>query len=129
MHLTIAPSTTPCRSGTGNVGNAKLTPMATQGVNLLLSGIGTEAVWQKWMEKYGYTFAEIQKFIPGPAYTAWWLMGNLEGEGARCQEYINGWVELQKKIIARAKELGMSVVLQGFAGFVPLLPSVQKVPV
>lgn len=57
--------------------------MATQDVNLFLSGIGTEAVWQKWMEKYGYSFAEIQKFIPGPAYTAWWLMGNLEGEGAR----------------------------------------------
>jgi len=94
--------------------------MATQGVNLFLSGIGTEAVWQKWMEKYGYSFAEIQKFIPGPAYTAWWLMGNLEGEGGPVsQEYINGRVELQKKIIARAKELGMNVVLQGFAGFVP----------
>jgi len=94
--------------------------MATQGVNLFLSGIGTEAVWQNVMQKYGYTFDEIQKFIPGPAYTAWWLMGNLEGEGGPVsQEYINGRVALQKKIIARAKELGMEVVLQGFCGFAP----------
>lgn len=94
--------------------------MATQGINLFLSGIGTEAVWQQVMQKYGYSFSEIQKFIPGPAYTAWWLMGNLEGEGGPVsQEYINGRVELQKKIIARAKELGMEVVLQGFCGFAP----------
>ncbi len=94
--------------------------MATQGVNMFLSPIGSEAVWQKVMERYGYTFAEIQKFIPGPAYTAWWLMGNLEGEGGPVsQEYIDGRVELQKKIMARAKELGMEVVLQGFAGLVP----------
>lgn len=94
--------------------------MATQGVNLFLSPIGSEAVWQKVMERYGYTFAEIQKFIPGPAYTAWWLMGNLEGEGGPVsQEYIDGRVVLQKKIMDRAKELGMEVVLQGFAGLVP----------
>lgn len=94
--------------------------MATQGVNLFLSGIGTEAVWQNVMQKYGYSFSEIQKFIPGPAYTAWWLMGNLEGEGGPVsQAYIDGRVALQKKILARAEELGMEVVLQGFCGFAP----------
>ena len=94
--------------------------MATQGVNLFLSGIGTEAVWQNVMQKYGYSFSEIQKFIPGPAYTAWWLMGNLEGEGGPVsQAYIDGRVALQRKILARAEELGMEVVMQGFCGFAP----------
>lgn len=102
--------------------------MATQGVNLFLSPIGTEAIWQNVLERYGYSFSEIQAFIPGPAYTAWWLMGNLEGEGGPVsQAYIDGRIDLQKKILARAKELGMEVVMQGFAGLVPTNIAV-KVP-
>jgi hypothetical protein len=30
-----------------------------------------------------FTDLEIAAFIPGPGYTAWWLMGNLEGSAAR----------------------------------------------
>lgn len=102
--------------------------MAMQGVNVFLSPIGSEAVWQKTLEHFGYTFSEIQNFIAGPAYTAWWLMDNLEGEGGKVsQAYIDARTKLQRKIMARAKELGMSVVLQGYAGMAPTTFS-QKVP-
>lgn len=94
--------------------------MAMQGVNVFLSPIGSEAVWQKTLEHFGYSFVEIQNFVAGPSHTAWWLMDNLEGEGGKVsQEYIDARTALQKKIMARAKELGMNVVLQGYAGMVP----------
>ena len=55
--------------------------MALEGINLALAANGTEAVWQNTLRRIGYSQAEILQFIPGPAYTAWWLMGNLEGWG------------------------------------------------
>ncbi len=34
-----------------------------------------EIIWQKTLQQFGFTEKEILDFIPGPAYTAWWLMG------------------------------------------------------
>ncbi|MGO9087229.1 MAG: alpha-N-acetylglucosaminidase [Terriglobales bacterium] len=94
--------------------------MALNGVNLALATTGTEAVWQNTLRRIGYTDAEILRFIPGPAYTAWWLMGNLEGWGGPVtQSMINDRVALQKRILARMRELGVEPVLQGFYGMVP----------
>jgi alpha-N-acetylglucosaminidase len=68
----------------------------------------------------GFSDSEILRFIPGPAYTAWWLMGNLEGWGGPItQKMIDDRVTLQKKILARMRELGIEPVLQGFYGMVP----------
>lgn len=94
--------------------------MAMQGVNLVLAPLGSHAVWQKTLEHFGYTFAEIQDFLTGPAFDAWFLMGNLEGEGGKVsQEYINASVNLQNKILARMRSLGISPILQGYAGMAP----------
>jgi alpha-N-acetylglucosaminidase len=94
--------------------------MALNGVNLALDTTGTEAVWQNTLRRIGYTEAEILEFLPGPAYTAWWLMGNLEGWGGPVtQQMIDDRTELQKKILSRMKQLGIEPVLQGFYGMVP----------
>jgi len=94
--------------------------MVLHGINMPLSIIGTEAVWQITLRKYGLSDAEILNFIPGPAYTAWWLMGNLEGWGGPVsQNWINQQCELQKKIVQRMRDLGMTPVFQGFYGMVP----------
>ncbi|MBU1101252.1 MAG: alpha-N-acetylglucosaminidase [Bacteroidetes bacterium] len=94
--------------------------MALHGVNLSLAVVGTEAVWQNTLRRFGFIEEEIIDFIPGPAFTAWWLMNNLEGWGGPVsQGWINSRVELQKKILARMKELGIEPVLQGFYGMVP----------
>lgn len=53
--------------------------MALNGVNLMLAPVETEEVWQKTLEEFGCSDLEICKFIPGSAFNAWWLMGNLEG--------------------------------------------------
>lgn len=94
--------------------------MALNGVNMPLAIIGTEAVWQNTLRQFKMTDDEILKFIPGPAYTAWWLMGNLEGWGGPVsQQWIDSRVELQQKIVKRMRELDMEPVFQGFYGMVP----------
>lgn len=94
--------------------------MAINGINMPLAIIGTEAVWQRTLRKFHFTEKEIFDFIPGPAYKAWWLMGNLEGwAGPVSQQWIDNQVVLQKKILKRMKELDMTPVYQGFYGMVP----------
>ncbi len=94
--------------------------MALNGINLVLAPVGTEIVWQRTLQKLGFTDGEIKKFIPGPAFTAWWLMGNLEGWGGPVnQRFIDQQAALEKKILKRMKALGMQPVMQGFYGMVP----------
>lgn len=94
--------------------------MALNGVNLMLSTIGLEAVWQNTLKKLNFTDNEIFNLIAGPAFTAWWLMGNLEGWGGPVtQQMIDKQAVLQKKILKRMKELGIQPVMQGFYGVVP----------
>ncbi|AOW11179.1 alpha-N-acetylglucosaminidase [Flavobacterium gilvum] len=94
--------------------------MALNGVNLVLAPIGVEAVWQNTLQKLGYNEKEILQFIAGPAFSAWWLMGNLQGWGGPItQGIINQQSDLEKKILARMKIFGMQPVMQGFYGMVP----------
>jgi alpha-N-acetylglucosaminidase len=94
--------------------------MALNGVNLMLVANGEEAVWRNTLLRLGYSDDEIARFIPGPAYTAWWLMGNLEGVGGPMTPgMIQSRSDLQRRMIARMRSLGMEPVLPGFYGMVP----------
>jgi alpha-N-acetylglucosaminidase len=94
--------------------------MALSGVNLMLVANGEEAVWGNTLRRLGYTDAEIARFIPGPAYTAWWLMGNLEGTGGPMSPAMVGRrADLQRRMIGRMQALGIEPVLPGFYGMVP----------
>ncbi|PTS93332.1 alpha-N-acetylglucosaminidase [Pedobacter sp. HMWF019] len=94
--------------------------MALNGVNLVLAPVGMEAVWQNTLRKIGYTDQETKEFIAGPAFGAWWLMGNLEGWGGPVsQELIDQQAELQRNIVKRMKTLGIEPVMHGFYGMVP----------
>jgi len=94
--------------------------MALHGINLVLSITGNEVVWYNLLKKNGYTTDEINDFIAGPAYMAWWQMNNLEGWGGpNPDEWYRNQEILQKKILRRMHELGIEPVLPGFAGMVP----------
>lgn len=94
--------------------------MALNGVNLMLTVNGMEAVWQSTLKQIGYSDQEINDFLVGPAYTAWWLMGNIQGWGGPMpQSQIDGRKALQKRMMERMKEFGIEPVLQGFYGMVP----------
>lgn len=74
--------------------------MALNGVNLPLAIVGTEAVWKNTLNRLDFSETEIESFIPGPAFTSWWLMGNLEGWGGPVTDtHIQQQVVLQQKIL------------------------------
>ena len=94
--------------------------MAMNGINLSLAINGVERVWQNTLKRFGYTDQEITSFLCGPAFEAWWLMGNLESWGGPVsQNWIDGQAEMQKQILLRMRDLGIKPVVQGFYGMVP----------
>ncbi len=94
--------------------------MALHGINLPLAIVGTDVVWYNVLSELGYAKDEINEFIAGPAFQAWWLMNNLEGWGGPNPD---GWYKqreaLQKQILERMREYGIHPVLPGYAGMVP----------
>ena len=94
--------------------------MALHGINLPLAAVGQECVWRNMLLQLGYTKDEINRFIAGPAFLAWWAMNNLEGWGGPNPD---SWYEqqeaLQKKILKRMHEYGIKPVLPGYSGMVP----------
>ena len=123
--------------------------MALHGINMPLQIVGLEWVWRDFLMKdCHYTEQEAEDFVPGPAFTPWWGMNNLEGwggdgrlrtdrqtmtgrqasgveaeEGAPQGVHLDAWYkrqrELAQKICRRERELGMQPVLPGFSGMVP----------
>ena len=94
--------------------------MALNGVNMPLAITGQEAVWYKVWKKLGLTDQEIRSYFTGPTYLPWHRMANIDGwNGPLPMEWLDNQVELQKKILARERELNMKPVLPAFAGHVP----------
>lgn len=94
--------------------------MALHGINLCLDIVGTDVVWRNVLLKLGYTKAEANEFVAGPAFQAWWLMNNLEGWGGpNSDNWYRQREALQKKILRRMKELGINACLPGYSGMVP----------
>lgn len=94
--------------------------MALHGINLPLAVVGQECVWKNMLEKLGYTKEEINKFIAGPAFLAWWAMNNLEGWGGpNPSSWYTQQEALQKKILKRMREYGIEPVFPGYSGMVP----------
>jgi alpha-N-acetylglucosaminidase len=94
--------------------------MALNGINQPLAITGQEAVWQAVGRRFGMSDAEITDFLAGPPYLPFSWMGCLDSHGGPLpKEWIAQRTELQKKILARERELGMTPVLQGFTGHAP----------
>ena len=94
--------------------------MALNGINLVYAQTSAEYPWIKVLTDFGFTRKEIDNFFGGPAYLAWFRMGNLKKFGGPLP---NSWhldqLDLQLKILKRYDELGIKYVLPAFAGFVP----------
>jgi alpha-N-acetylglucosaminidase len=94
--------------------------MALHGVTMPLAMMGQEVIWDRVWKSVGMTRAELDRFSTGPAQLPWHRMGNLNYFDGPLPE---GWTDqkrlLQKKILSRIVELGMSPIVPGFAGHVP----------
>lgn len=94
--------------------------MALHGINMPLAAVGYECVWRNMLLKMGYSKADVDKFIAGPCFLAWWEMNNLEGWGGpNPDSWYAQQEKLQKQILARMKELDIHPVLPGYCGMIP----------
>ncbi|XP_022135500.1 alpha-N-acetylglucosaminidase-like [Momordica charantia] len=94
--------------------------MALQGINMPLAFTGQEAIWQKVFQKFNISNTDLDDFFGGPAFLAWSRMGNLHKWGGSLpQSWFDQQLILQKKVLARMFELGMTPVLPAFSGNIP----------
>jgi len=94
--------------------------MALKGINTPLAVTGQEGVWRLVLSDLGFSKKMIGDFLVGPAYLPWGWMGNIDGLGGPLPDsWIDSHVELEQRILARERSLGMTPVLQGFTGHVP----------
>jgi len=94
--------------------------MALHGINMPLAITGEEYTWYTVYREMGFSTQELQSFFCGPAYFAWFWMGNLDGWGGPLSlHWLETHRELQAKILKRERELGMKPVLPAFTGHVP----------
>ena len=94
--------------------------MALNGVNLPLAITGQESIWYEIWTGMGLSDEEVRAYFTGPAHLPWHRMQNIDRWGGPLpKSWLEGQMELQKKIVARERELGMKPVLPAFAGHVP----------
>lgn len=91
--------------------------MALRGINMPLQIIGVEEVWRKFlMDDYGYSQSEVNDYVAGPCFMAWFGMNNLEGWGGPNPDWwYKRQAQLGKQIGDRMRSLGIEPVLPGFA--------------
>lgn len=95
--------------------------LADAGYNVALVTDGTFKVWQLTLRELGYSEEDILKFIPDECARAWWLMGNLTGEGGPLdQDTIDADGERGRFICEKMRERGIQPILQGYVGMMPL---------
>lgn len=94
--------------------------MALHGVNMPLAMTGQNAVWDRVYRSMGFTDKDMDRFFTGPGYFMWFWAGNIDGWcGPLPKSWMESHEELQKKILARERELGMTPILPAFTGHVP----------
>nr|WP_183982754.1 alpha-N-acetylglucosaminidase [Sphingomonas jinjuensis] len=94
--------------------------MALHGIDMPLAMEGQEAVWQALWQEQGLSAAEVGDHLSAPPFLPWQRMGNIAGYRAPLpQRWIGAKRDLQRRILARMRALGMQPVLPAFAGYVP----------
>ncbi|TBU41733.1 alpha-N-acetylglucosaminidase [Dichomitus squalens] len=95
--------------------------LALRGVNLPLAWNGYEYILIETFREVGLSDADIFSFLSGPAFQSWNRFGNIQGSwgGDLPVTWVDDQFQLQKQILQRMVELGMTPVLPSFTGFVP----------
>lgn len=104
--------------------------MAMSGINHFLAMTGQEEVQHKVFQQFGLDDASIRSWFNGPAFLTWSRGQNEYGSGIAGplpRSFMREQWDLQKKIVARHRSLGMTGQLPAFQGNVPVqLKALQK---
>lgn len=93
---------------------------AMNGYNLPLAFTGQEIVWQALWRSYGVSDTGLEQYFSGPAFLTWQRMANIRAfAGPLSDSWINQQADLQRNILQRYMDLGMTPVLPAFNGVVP----------
>ncbi|KAI1312291.1 hypothetical protein EDD11_002981 [Mortierella claussenii] len=106
--------------------------MLLNGINLLPAMVGQEYVVRQFYRHLNLTDADLDSFLTGPVYMPWQRMGNLQGswnhdllnssaahELVYKQKWIDAQWDLQKLLMARMQQLGITAILPSFQAFTP----------
>ena len=106
--------------------------MALHGINAPLNLVGLDVVTRNFLKELGVSESDIDAYIAGPGFIAWFAMNNLEGWGGTIESQGTGvfmqgnpdwWYtrqeQLCKNMLKRMRELGMQPVIPGFSGQIP----------
>ena len=94
--------------------------MAARGIDAPLALEGQEWVWAALWREQGLGEQAIRDGLSAAPFLPWQRMGNIAGYRAPLSAH---WIArkrlLQKRILARMRELGMKPILPAFSGYVP----------
>ncbi|MFF4172208.1 alpha-N-acetylglucosaminidase [Streptomyces sp. NPDC001744] len=94
--------------------------MALHGVNEVFVPTGTDHVYHRALQEFGYSAAELRNWLPGPAHQPWWMLQNMSGfAGPVSERLVEARAALGARIADHLRSLGMTPVLPGFFGTVP----------
>ncbi|MEU6994528.1 alpha-N-acetylglucosaminidase [Streptomyces sp. NPDC046465] len=108
--------------------------LALHGYNEVLVYVGADAVQHRAFQEFGYSDDELRAWIPGPAHQPWWLLQNMSSfPHPVSRQLLDTRARLGRRICDRLRELGMTPVLPGYYGTVPIgfadrNPGAQTVP-
>lgn len=95
--------------------------LALHGFTEVLVAAGQDEVYRRVFTEFGYTPADVDAWIPAASHQPWWLLGNLQAVDApEAPEVRQAGVAVVRQVAARLRELGMTPVLPGYLGQVPL---------
>ncbi|KAI0913825.1 glycoside hydrolase family 89 protein [Ustulina deusta] len=95
--------------------------MALRGINTALAWIGFEKIYIEVFREMGFSDADLDEFISGPAFLAWNHFGNIQGSwgGSMPESWVEDQFALQMNIVERMVELGIKPILPAFPGYTP----------
>ena len=104
--------------------------MASRGIDMPLAMEGQEYVWRLLWKEEGLNEAELDAYFCAPPFLPWARMGNIESYFTPTpMQYTLKKRDIQKRILARMRELGMRPILPAFGGYVPHAWAAKKASV
>ncbi|MFJ9393021.1 alpha-N-acetylglucosaminidase TIM-barrel domain-containing protein [Nocardioides sp. NPDC101246] len=93
---------------------------AMHGVNEMFLPVGSEMVYYRLLQEYGYSETEARAWIPSPAYQQWWLMQNMWNfTDPVTPALLEERADLGRRIADYMRSMGITPVLPGYFGTVP----------